>query len=301
MSFSADIKNELCSVTPTQCCLKAEAFGLLLFGRSFSFGEISFMTEQKSVAMRYCDTLRTLTGVIPVISCSKAGNYKIRIEASEDRKKVLSFFGYTGKELALRVNFSNFENNEEECCFKSFIRGAFLACGSISNPEKDYHLEFGVAKSKLCDDLMTVIEEAGLKVKKLKRSNGYLLYCKDAEGIEDFLGAMGANSAFFVMMETRAFKTVKNKINRRMNFEAANLSRTIETGMNQIDLINDILKKISLDDMTDDLAQLASLRLDNPDLSLDALGKLMNPPMSRSAVSRRFKKLKDIKEEVENR
>ena len=167
MSFSADIKNELCGVTPTQCCLKAEAFGLLLFGRSFSLNDISFMTEQKSVAMRYCDTVRTLTGVIPVISCSKAGNYKIRIESPEDRKKLLLFFGYNGKELALRVNFSNFENNDEECCFKSFIRGAFLACGSVSNPEKDYHLEFSVAKSKLCDDLMTVIEEAGLKGEKI--------------------------------------------------------------------------------------------------------------------------------------
>ena len=94
------------------------------------------MTEQKSVAMRYCDTVRTLTGVIPVISCSKAGNYKIRIESPEDRKKLLLFFGYNGKELALRVNFSNFENNDEECCFKSFIRGAFLAGGSVTDPEQ---------------------------------------------------------------------------------------------------------------------------------------------------------------------
>ncbi len=301
MSFSADIKTELCSVTPTQCCLKAEAFGLLVFGRSFSLAEISFLTEQQCVAMRYCDTVRMLTGIVPIITCTKAGNYKVRIESSVDRKKLLSFFGYTGKELALRINFSNFENNDEECCFKSFIRGAFLACGSITNPEKDYHLEFNIPKLKLCDDLLKVIEEAGLKAKKLMRTSGFVLYCKEAETIEDYIGAMGANAAFFSMMETRAYKTVKNQINRRMNFEAANLSRTINTGIIQIDLINEVLSKISLSDMTPDLAQLCTLRLDNPDLSLDALGKLMTPPISRSGVSRRFKKLEDIKREVSDR
>lgn len=298
MSFSADIKNELCNITPTQCCLKAETFGLLLFGRSFSQSEISFMTELENVALRYCDAIRTLTGVIPVIKCSKAGNYKIKIENSADRKKVLEYFGYTGKELALRINFSNFENTDEECCFKAFIRGTFLACGSISNPEKDYHLEFNIPKAKLCDDFLKIIDEADLKAKKITRNGCHVLYCKEAECIEDYLGKMGANSAFFIMMQTRAVKTVKNQINRLTNFEAANLSRTIEAGILQTELIEKILEKIKLSDMTEDLAQLCTLRLDNPELSLDALGKLMTPPLSRSAVSRRFKKLEEIKKEL---
>lgn len=298
MSFSADIKNELCSLTPAQCCLKAETFGLLLYGRSFSQSDISFMTELESVAMRYCNSVRTLTGVAPVIKCSKAGNYKIRIDTASDRKKVLEYFGYTGGEIALRVNFSNFENSFEECCFCSFIRGVFLACGSISNPQKDYHLEFSIPKSKLCDDLHTVINESGLKARKITRNGCHVLYCNEAEGVEDYIGKMGANSAFFVMMQTRAVKTVKNQINRRTNFEAANLSRTIEAGILQSELIEKILKKIRPEGMTEDLAQLCALRLDNPELSLAALGQLMSPPLSRSAVSRRFKKLEEIKEEL---
>ena len=298
MSFSADLKNELCSLQKANCCLKAETFGLLLFGRSFSLREISLLTELESVASLYCNSIHELTGVVPVINCSKAGKFKISVEKAEDRKKILEFFGYTGREIVLRINLANIENTEEDCCFKAFLRGAFLSCGSIANPEKDYHIEFNITKSKLCDDLKNVIEETGLKVKKLVRDSGYMLYCKEADGVEDYIGTMGATASFFFVMETRAVKTVKNQINRRTNFEAANLSRTIDAGMNQTELIEKILSKISLDDMTEDLAQLCELRLENPDLTLGTLGGMMTPPLSRSAVSRRFKKLEKIKEEL---
>ncbi len=298
MSFSADLKNELCSLQKQNCCLKAETFGLLLFGRSFSLREISLLTELESVASLYCNSVRELTGVAPVINRSKAGNYKISVEEPESRRKILEYFGYTGKEIVLRINLANLENTEDDCCFKAFLRGAFLSCGSIANPEKDYHIEFNIAKNKLCDDLKNVIEEAGLKVKKLARDSGYMLYCKEADGVEDYIGTMGATNSFFFVMETRAVKTVKNQINRRTNFEAANLTRTIDTGINQAEMIQKILSKISLDDMTDDLSQLCRLRADNPDLTIGALGEMMNPPLSRSAVSRRFKKLEKIKEEL---
>lgn len=271
---------------------------MLIFGRSFSISDISFLTELDTVAARYVNSVRELTGVIPVMKCSKAGNYKVRIDNAADRKKVLEFFGYTGKEVALRINFSNFENTEDECCFKSFLRGAFLSCGNITNPEKEYHLEFNVSKAKLCTDLLKIIDETGLKAKKLTRSGNYVLYCKEAETIEDYLATFGANNSFLIMMRTRAFKDVKNQINRRTNFEAANLSRSIEAGMKQIELINKILKKIKLTDMTDDLAVLCTLRMDSPEASLDELGKMMTPPLSRSAVSRRFKKIDAIATEL---
>lgn len=301
MSFSADLKNELCSVNTTLCCLKAETFGLLLFGRSFSLREISLLTELNCVAERYCNNIRMLTGVSPAVKRTEAGNYKIYIEKQCDRDKIIEYFGYSGKEIVLRVNLSNLENTEEECCFKAFIRGAFLSCGSISNPQKDYHIEFNIQKIKLCEDLKKIIDESGLKAKSIARPGGFMLYCKEAEGVEDYIGAMGATASFFYVMETRAVKTVKNQINRRTNFEAANLSRTIDTGLAQADLINDILSKIELTDMTEDLSELCRLRLDNPDITLENLGKMMTPPLSRSAVSRRFKKLEKIKEELEHR
>ena len=298
MSFSADVKNELATIISSACCYKAEAFGMLLYGRAFGLSEISLMTEIKSVAEHFSSSIRDLTGVTPTTECSKAGKYKVTIPDREDRLTILNYFGYTGKELSLRVNLSNLEQSNNDCCSRAFLRGAFLACGSVTDPEKDYHFELSVAKAKLCDDLLQIIDDIGLKAKKIIRNNSYVIYSKDAESVEDFIGTMGANNAFMTVMQTRAMKNIKNQINRRSNFESANMSRSIEAGLKQVSLIEEVLKKISLDDITDDLAELCKLRLENPDISLDELGKLMKPELSRSAVSRRFKKLEKIAEEI---
>ena len=298
MSFSAEVKKELTQNISSACCYKAEAFGMLLFGRSFGITEISLMTEFKEVAERYCACIRDLTEITPTVETTKAGNYKINIPSKEDRIKILDYFGYTGKELALRINLSNLEQTNEDCCSRAFLRGVFLVCGSITDPEKDYHIEFTVAKARLCDDLMQIIDDAGLKSKKIIRNNSYVIYSKEAESIEDFVGTMGANNAFMQIVKTRAMKDIKNQINRRSNFESANMSRSIEAGLKQVAIIEEILEKIQLRDITEDLAELCTLRLENPDVSLDELGKLMTPPLSRSAVSRRFKKLEKIAQEL---
>ena len=218
-----------------------------------------------------------------------------------DRLKILEFFGYTGKELVLRINLSNLEQSNDDCCSRAFLRGAFLVCGSITDPTKDYHIEFSVQKAKLCDDLMQVIEDIGLPSKRLLRNNSYIVYSKVAEAIENFIGIMGADSAFLQVMQTRAEKDLKNRINRRANFENANLARSVAAALKQSKVIEEILKQIRLEDMTEDLAQLCTLRLENPDLSLDEVGKAMNPPLSRSAVSRRFKKLESIAAELKSK
>ncbi len=301
MSFSADVKKELTQNISSACCYKAEAFGMLLFGRAFSLPEISLMTEFSAVAERYSAAVRDITGVTPLVETTKAGNYKIIIPFRDDRVKILEHFGYTGKELALRVNLSNLEQSNEDCCSRAFLRGAFLVCGSITDPEKEYHIEFNVAKSKLSDDLLMIIEDLGLKAKKIIRNNSYVLYSKEAESIEDFVGTMGANNAFMHIVHTRALKDIKNQINRRSNFESANMSRSIEAGLKQVAVIEEVLGKIKLSDMTKDLADLCSLRLENPDISLDEIGKMMTPPLSRSAVSRRFKKLEKIAEELKSK
>ncbi len=298
MSFSSQVKTELTGIIPSACCYKAEIFGMLLFGRAFSAGDISLMTEIKEVADCYFSGIRDLTGVTPEREITKAGNFKISIPTRGERLKILEYFGYSGKELTLRVNLSNLEQCNSDCCSKAFLRGAFLVCGSVTDPEKDYHIEFSVQKAKLCSDLMQIIGDLGLKCKNIIRNNSYVIYSKEAESIEDFVGTMGANNAFMEVMKTRAMKDIKNQINRRTNFESANLSRSIEAGLKQVSLIEKILKKISLSDMTPDLSELCKARLENPDVSLDELGKQIDPPLSRSAVSRRFKKLEKIAAEL---
>lgn len=271
---------------------------MLIFGRAFSLSEISLMTEIQAVAEHYCTSVRDLTGVTPELTCSQAGNFKISIPSRADRLKILEYFGYTGKELTLRVNLSNLEQSNEDCCSKAFLRGAFMVCGSVTDPQKDYHIEFSVTKAKLCEDLMQIIGDLGLRCKKITRNNSYVVYSKEAESIEDYIGTMGANNAFLEVMQTRAMKDIKNQINRRSNFDSANLKRSIEAGLKQAHLIEAILEKIALSDMTKDLAELCELRLENPDTSLDELGKMMTPELSRSAVSRRFKKLEKIAAEL---
>lgn len=271
---------------------------MLLFSRAFGLSEMSLMTENKAVAEHYSACIRDLTGVTPTTERSKAGKYKVTVPSRDDRITILNYFGYTGKELSLRVNLSNLEQSNNDCCSRAFLRGAFLVCGSVTDPEKDYHIEMSIAKAKLCDDLLQVIDDIGLKAKKIIRSNSYLIYSKDAESVEDFIGTMGANNAFMSVIQTRAMKDIKNQINRRSNFESANMSRSIEAGLKQVALIEEVLQKISLDDMTEDLAELCKARLENPDISLDELGKMMSPELSRSAVSRRFKKLEKIAEEI---
>lgn len=301
MSFSADVKKELTQNISSACCYKAEAFGMLLYGRAFGISEISLMTEFKEVADRYYSCIRDLTGVTPTVKETKAGNRKINVPKRQDRLKILEYFGYTGKELVLRVNLSNLEQTNEDCCSRAFLRGAFLVCGSITDPQKDYHIEFNITKAKLCDDLMQIIDDLGLKAKKITRNNNFVIYSKEAESIEDFVGNMGANNAFMQIVQTRAIKDIKNQINRRSNFESANMSRSIEAGLKQVAVIEEITEKISLDDMTEDLSQLCKLRLENPDSSLDEIGKQMTPPISRSAVSRRFKKLEKIAQELKSK
>ena len=178
MSFSTDIKEELCELqTASACCKKAEALGMLIFGRAFSLSEMTFMTELNCVALHYCNLINELTGVTPIITYSKAGNHKVRIDSKEDRQKILEFFGYTGKEISLSINFANFENTteDENCCYSAFVRGAFLICGNITNPEKEYHLEFNISRIKLAFS-SRVIPFFGLDIKVPPFKTTYLIF-----------------------------------------------------------------------------------------------------------------------------
>ncbi len=301
MSFSENIKEELCALESELCCQKAECFGLLLFGRSFSKTEISILTQSPDVADRYAALVTKLCDVRPQTSRSRAGKYTVCIDKPADIVKVLSFFGYTGGEIALRINYANLEN---ECCLAAFLRGVFLAAGIVTDPERDYHLEILTPRQKLSLDLKRIIEDFGVTPKQIRRKSGYALYVKDGESVEDILGFMGASQSFLRMMTIRASKDMRNKINRQMNFEAANLSRTIEANMTQLDDIYTVSRLQSLDLLPDELPRLAALRLENREATLSEIGEMMTPPLSRCAVDRRFKKIHAIaaalKEKHEN-
>lgn len=289
MSFSTDVKNELLGVeNNSECCDKAQIYGLLLFGKSFSASEISISLENKAVASYYKKVLDNYAGGSFAIKSSSAEKVKIRTSSKTAAKNMYEFFGYSEKDRSLRINWANFTC---ESCYVAFLRGSFLSCGTITTPDKGYHLEFTVPYLNLCRDFKRVFSELGFEPKQITRNGYYILYFKDSEAIEDLLTIMGAVNSSLELMSVKVYKDVRNNINRRTNFETANLDRIINAEALQKDAIKKIQKKAGLNSLPAELRQVALLRLENDGLSLRELGEMCDPPLSRSGVNHRLKKI----------
>lgn len=296
MSFSKNVKKELAQIKPdNQCCLCAQTYGLLLFGRSFSANSIKLLSESVDAAKSYHEFSMDFTGIEPIFLTTKSGKNSITFNSKNDRWLVLNSFGHSEKEVTLRINRANFE---DDCCYGSFIRGAFLSCGTISDPNKNYHLEFVVQKEKLCKDLKTLMQDVELNPKVLKRGNNFVIYFKDSEEIEDVLTIMGATESSLDLMGIKMMKSVRNKINRQINFETANISRTINASMLQIKAINKIKERKAFNTLPLQLKKIAEIRLNNPDMSLGDIQKELDEDISRSGVNHRLNKLIEIADKL---
>lgn len=301
-SFSSRVKQELFQAEPHgDCCVTAEAYGMLLFGRHFDRSSISILTENRVVAEAYERSVANTAGSNVRTNLSEAGNYSVFVATSAGRRKVMSYFSVDEGELSLRVNRANLLNesgDELNCCYSAFLRGAFLSCGTISDPEKNYHLEFDVSHKKLSEDLVKVINEIGLVAKTTTRRGSNIVYFKDSESIEDILTFMGAANCSLEIMAIKMFKSKRNTVNRKNNFDTANITRTADAAAKQINAIRIIEKYAGLDSLPPQLRDLARLRLDCFDMSLSELGAAMTPPVSRSGVNHRLKRLQSIASEL---
>ncbi|MBO4338621.1 MAG: DNA-binding protein WhiA [Clostridiales bacterium] len=296
MSFSTDVKNELLGVAnSSQCCDKAQIYGLLLFGKSFSASEISISLENKSVASYYKKVLDNYAGGSFAIKSSSAEKMKIRTINKAAARQMYESFGYSEKDRSLRINWANFTC---ENCYVAFLRGSFLSCGTITSPDKGYHLEFSVPFLNLCKDFKRVFIELGFEPKQVTRNGYYILYFKDSEMIEDLLTAMGAVNSSLELMSVKVYKDVRNNINRRTNFETANLDRIVNAENEQKDAIRIIQSKVGLNALPVELRQVALLRMENDGLSLRELGEMCSPPLSRSGVNHRLKKIVEFSNDL---
>ncbi len=310
MSFSAEIKNELIKIDDMpSCCRQAMAYGMLLFGRNFNSGDISIMTDNAGVAEKYVELLRSVTGVEANVSVSDAGKNTVSILTQADRKKVLSHFSNSGNEKFMRIDRGNLLNeggNDDiefgtiNCCDAAFLRGAFLSCGTCSDPNKSYHIEFVAPYRTLSMDLMKILTDFGLNAKHMLRRGINVIYIKDSASIEDLLTLMGAHVSAMEIMNIKIYKSVRNVTNRRNNFENANLSRTVDASYDQVESIKKLKENGVYATLTDDLRLVANLRTENPDMSLREIGELCSPPLSRSAVNYRLKRLMEIAQKTEN-
>ena len=294
MSFSSDLKLELLGLACDKpCCKLAESYGLMLFGKGFSAGEISLTTENSGVAERYRYVAGRLCRGEPQLLRASAKKYRVSVLSAEDRLRVLSAFGYDGRERTRRLNWGNIS---EECCIGSFLRGAFLTCGTVTAPEKNYHLEFVVPHYNLCQDLKKFLEDNEFFPKEVRRGGHYVLYFKKTEDIQNLIGIMGAARFVMEFIDVIVYKDIRNNVNRRLNFESANLNKTVNAAMRQNELLKKLGASACFSELPVDWQSIARLRLENPELSLQQIGDELTPPMSRSGVNYRLRRMCEMAE-----
>lgn len=295
MSFSSSVKEELSLIkNESECCNHAQAYGLALFGKMFSQRGISLTTEHSSVADIYCSKIFEATEIAPSVTVTKAGNNKIEVISAEDRLKIFDTFGHSVNDITLRINYSNFNCDE---CYKSFLRGVFLSCGTVCDPTKSYHLEFVISYAKLAKDLMKILEDTGLSPKYSNRNSNHIIYFKNSEEIEELLALIGACELTLQFMVTKVEKDVINRINRKNNFEYANMMRTIDAGLEQTYAIKTLKTNGKFDSLTPELKELCEIRLKNPEASLSELCNLLDNKITKSGIKHRLKKIINLSKE----
>lgn len=294
MSFASQVKSEICANRPFRQRHKtALAYGLLLFGRAFGPESISLHTEHKVVARLYADSITDLVGISDSITVreirrkDRPSVFAVTVDSLADRIAVLSHFGCKAGEDAARIRAEAFT----EAGQGAFLSGVFLACGALSDPEKDYRLEFSTSSHALCRDLESFLAEQFAPPKETVRRNNYLLYYKESGQIEDILILIGAQKSAMSLMDIKILKDVRNQVNRATNCETANIMKTVDAAMAQVEAIRRIEENGGLISLPEDLREIAQLRLDNPELSLRELGGLLSQPISRSGVNHRLQRI----------
>lgn len=301
MSFANELKRQLLRLRYDDLRqLRARTHGLLRFSKAFGPQQMLLQTENKSVAELYADSIFGLIGLDATISVQEYKNkngksfFCATVDDQNDREKILRFFGYGQSPMPV-LNLEQVQSEEE---LGAFIAGAFLACGSMVDPGKSYHLEFVVPDQPLCEALIQVLFAVRIFPKSFTRRGSFVAYLKDSGEIEDLLGFMGAGNLGLEVMNVKIYKSIRNQVNRAQNCEFANLEKTISAASVQVKQIEYILKNKGTAFLPEDLREIAKLRVENPEMSLRELGEALGEPLTRSGVNHRLKRLSKIYEEL---
>jgi len=296
MSFSNNVKNELCSVENIRgCCIASEICGIIkLIGQYYydngKPAKIVVNTESNSVAIRFSQGLADFYGIKSVVN-KKAGrgsksSYEISIPVNDISEDILSDL-----EAVIPEYYKYSGSSSGKCCVKAFLRGSFLASGYVADPNKSYHLEISARDEETAGILCALMEDFELNPKIVLRKGAYVVYIKDAELISDFLKLTGAHKSLLDYENIRVEKEMRNNINRAVNCETANLQKTLDASFKQIESIKYIQDTKGLGVLPEPLRELAVLRLENPDLSLSELGNMLDPVLGKSGVSHRMRRI----------
>ncbi len=298
MSFSSDAKAELCRAKADRRCLAiAECYGILLYCHSFRLGEIRIITASPEFSELLPKLFRrafslTFDRLPPE---NAVGKRSFCITQPEKITAILNCFG--AEPAAFLSHHINLGILEDPGCPEAFIRGAFLAGGSVTDPEKRFHLELATVHSAVSRELRAMLLELELDPREAERSGHSLLYFKKADLIADFLTRIGAPLAGMQILTAKVEKEMRNTVTRQINCDSANADKTVSAAIRQVDAIRLLLKRDGLDSLPEPLRDAALLRLTNPEASLSDLALLSSPPVSKSCLSHRLKKIIQMSEQ----
>ena len=314
MSFASETKNELARIEPEKkCCQLAEISGFLRVAGSLRLAgggkfRIVITTENPAIARHYKKLIREYFGIetrleigegtaVGKSRSSRHYAYSITIDPENLSEQILRETG-----ILLIKEGNNYISDgiysgiiKTKCCRKAYLRGLFMGNGTMSDPEKSYHLEFVCHSETLANDLKKMINSfVDLSAKVAKRGNSYIVYMKKADYIRDTLAIMGASSQVFSMEETRIKKSMISDAKRIANCDTANLDRSVDAAMRQLDAIRKIEETRGLAWLPEKLQEVARLRVENPYISISALGDLCDPPLKKSGINNRLKKIEEL-------
>ena len=300
VSFSASAKAEVCRIFPNRhCCALAECFGILLFCNSFHMDGIKIITESREFAYILPKLFKKAFNLSfdSYPSMEAPGKLVFQIWDEEKIDHIMACFGFDAQDtVSLHVNLPIVE---EDCCKAAFLRGAFLAGGSVTDPGKGYHMELTTTHQSVGKETNVLIWEAmSFPPKMASRSGAQVLYVKQSEQISDFLTYLGAPVAAMGSMEARLEKELNNKVNRRCNCDDANISKVVEAAQEQLSAIRVLKEAGLLDKLPAKMKQAADAREANPAASLTELAAMMDPPITKPAMTNRMKKLIQLAKET---
>jgi len=296
LSFSSFVKNELSRINvKDKCCLNAELAAIISVGglvaqESYQNADVRIITENAAFARRAYSLIKGLYGICPEVICRKSRKLK------KHTTFILSVHYDNNQEIP-DVKLNQQIQKKKECCNRAYLRGAFLAGGSISDPEKTYHLEISVRLLELAHYLMDIINSYELNSKIIKRKGYYVVYLKEGDHIVDFLNIVGAHGSLLELENIRILKDMRNNVNRIVNCETANLDKTVNASVRQVRNIEFIRDNIGFENLPKNLKEIAELRLLYSDASLKELGEMLDPPLGKSGVNHRLRKLEEFAEE----
>ncbi len=313
MSFASETKNELARIVPEKkCCMLAEIAGFMRFAGSIHLAgggkfRIVMTTTNPAVARHYKTLIKTYFSVDPSVGMGqesglkKGHAYMLSIGPEELSEQILRETGILMVKEGMNFISDGIYDGliKTKCCRKSYLRGAFLGSGTVNNPEKEYHFEIGTGTETLAKDMRRLMNSfTDINARIVTRKKGYGVYLKSGEQVRDAIGIMGASSMFFRFDEIMMMKGLKSKTYRINNIDNANIDKSLRAAEKQIESIKKIERKRGLDFLSAKLREAAEVRLENPDVGIEELGKMMSPPLSKSGINNRLRRIEEIAKEL---